>query len=129
MIERISELVNNITEGSLKDIDTTPPEGVVKEAKRVLAWKDKYGKEVKGGTRVGWTRANQLAKGEKLSLNTVKRMYSFFSRHEGNQEVPSELKSTPWKDSGKVAWLLWGGDAGFRWSKKIVSMINRLEDK
>ena len=37
------------------------PQSATNNAKKVLEWKKKYGKEVKGMTSVGWTRANQLA--------------------------------------------------------------------
>jgi hypothetical protein len=97
-----------------------PPKGAVAAAKKAIEWKEKYGDEVKGGTQVGWTRANQLASGEKVSLDIVKRMHSFFSRHEGNQTVAPEHKDTPWKDNGYIAFLIWGGSSAAAWSKQIA---------
>jgi hypothetical protein len=70
-------------------------------------------------TQTGWTRANQLAKGENLSYDTVKRMAAF-ARHKKNAKVSPEHKDEPWKDNGYVAWLGWGGDAGVEWAQKIV---------
>jgi hypothetical protein len=75
---------------------------------------------------VGWTRAGQLARGETLSLSTVKRMYSFFSRHEVDK------KGKDWDNSenpsnGKIMWLAWGGDAGFSWSRKIVEREKNMK--
>lgn len=99
------------------------PEGARNAAKKAIAWKEKYGKEVKGGTIVGWTRAGQLARNENLTLSTVKRMYSFFSRHEGNfrkAQNKEEYKSKPWTIPVVVAWMIWGGDAGYSWSAKIA---------
>jgi hypothetical protein len=58
-----------------------PTAGMKAAAKRAIRWKEQ-GKATGAGTAVGWTRAGQLARGETLSLSTVKRMYSFFSRHE-----------------------------------------------
>ena len=58
-----------------------PTSGMKAAANRALRWK-KEGKAKAAGTMVGWTRAGQLSRGETLSLSTVKRMYSFFSRHE-----------------------------------------------
>lgn len=95
-----------------------PPESARNNAKRVLRWKEKYGDEVKGMTRVGWTRANQLASGESLSLDTVKRMAQF-ARHKKNSKIDPKYKTTPWKDAGYVAWLGWGGDSGVNWAKRI----------
>lgn len=68
------------------------------------------------GTRVGKIRSWQLATGKPVSLNTIKRMYSFFSRHHKNKNFVGK----PCKDRGYVAWNLWGGDAGFRWAKGIL---------
>lgn len=131
MINRINEILNKYLHEieTLEDIDTTPPKSVQKEAQKVLDWKKKYGFDVKGGTAIGWTRARQLARGDKLSIDTVKRMYTFFSRHKGNEEISPENKGKPWKDAGRTAWLLWGGDAGFRWSRKIVKQLKTLEGK
>ena len=60
---------------------------IAKEAQKALDYREKYGDEVKAGTRVGWTRANQLAKRENVSLDIIKRMHSFFSRHKGNEKI------------------------------------------
>jgi hypothetical protein len=96
----------------------SPPAGARAAARRAIKFKED-GKATGAGTAVGWTRARQLANGETLSLSTVKRMYSYFSRHEvdkkgkdwGNQANPSK---------GYVMWLAWGGDAGYSWSRKIT---------
>jgi hypothetical protein len=96
----------------------SPPAGARSAARKAIKFKED-GKAKGAGTAVGWTRARQLANGETLSLSTVKRMYSYFSRHEvdkkgkdwGNSANPSK---------GYVMWLAWGGDAGYSWSRKIV---------
>lgn len=111
--------------GKFKDIlleekKYSPPEAARVAAKKAIKWREEHGDAVKGGTRVGWTRARQLADGDELSLDVVKRMYSFFSRHSGNEVVDNKYKDEPWRDAGKVAWLLWGGDAGNAWAEKIV---------
>ena len=100
------------------------PESAKNNAKKVLEWREKYGDEVKGMTRVGWTRANQLAKGENISRSTIARMASF-KRHEKNAEVSAENKSTPWKDAGRVAWLGWGGSSGVNWAIKKLESIDK----
>jgi hypothetical protein len=95
-----------------------PPASVRAAAKKAIKFKD-AGKAHGAGTAVGWTRAGQLSRGETISLSTVKRMYSYFSRHEvdkkgkdwANQAKPSH---------GYVMWLAWGGDAGYSWSRGIV---------
>jgi hypothetical protein len=102
-----------------------PTAGMKSAAKRAIRLKEQ-GKAKGAGTAVGWTRAGQLARGETLSLSTVKRMYSYFSRHEvdkkgkdwGNSENPS---------NGKIMWLAWGGDAGYSWSRKIVEREKNMK--
>lgn len=105
-----------------------PTQGMADAAQKALDWREEYGDEVSAGTRVGWVRANQLAKRENLTLETVKRMKSFFARHDGNQVISEENKGTPWKDSGYISWLLWGGDAGKSWSEKIVQREENKEE-
>ena len=45
-----------------------PTQGMAEEAKKGLEWRREYGR---GGTRIGVTRANQLAKRENLTEETV----------------------------------------------------------
>ena len=96
------------------------PESARNNARKAIKWKEKYGKQVKGGTAVGWTRANQLASGENLSLSTVKRMKAFFDRHQKNKTVNTEYKNEPWRDNGYIAWLIWGGDSARSWAERKV---------
>lgn len=100
------------------------PESAKNNAQKVLDWREKYGSEVKGMTRVGWVRANQLAKGRNISRSTIARM-SAFQRHKKNSEVSAENKSTPWKDKGYVAWLGWGGTSGINWASKKLKQIDK----
>ena len=109
---------------SLNDSYSDYPESAKNNAKKVLKWRDKYGDEVKGMTRVGWTRANQLAKGENISRDTIARMASFM-RHKKNSAVNEENKATPWKDRGRVAWLGWGGTSGINWAINKLKTIDK----
>ena len=90
-----------------------PPATVRSNARRGLELRKKYNR---GGTEVGVARARNLANGDAISYDTIKRMNSFFARHEVDK------KGEGWgKDSaGYIAWLLWGGDAGWSWAKKII---------
>lgn len=101
-----------------------PPQAARNNARRVLAWREKYGDEVKGMTQVGWTRARQLASGERISRDTVARM-SAFNRHRKNAAVAPEYRDTPWKDAGYVAWLGWGGTTGVDWARGIMDGLNK----
>jgi hypothetical protein len=87
-------------------------------ANRALAW-HKEGK--RGGTSVGFARANQISNGESLSDSTVKRMYSFFSRHEVDKKATGfNSGEEGYPSPGRVAWDLWGGDAGFAFARSKV---------
>ena len=112
---------------AISDINTTPTDGMVEEAKKGLEWRKEFGR---GGTRVGATRANQIVNKVSLSPSTVRRMFSFFSRHEVDKQAegfsPGE-KGYP--SNGRIAWALWGGDAGFSWSRKIRNQLDRERDK
>jgi hypothetical protein len=96
-----------------------PTSGMAAAARRAIKWKEQ-GKATGAGTAVGWTRAGQLARGETLSLSTVKRMYSFFSRHEVDKKG-KDFYNTSNPSNGRIMWDAWGGDAGFSWSRKIVN--------
>ena len=98
----------------------TPPQSAQANARKVLAWRQKYGDKVRGMTAVGWTRARQLASGGSVSLDVVKRMAQF-ARHQKNAAVAPEYRDEPWRDAGHVAWLGWGGDAGVKWAQSISS--------
>jgi len=108
-------------EKAIADIDFTPSDGMATEAKKGLAWREEY---KRGGTRVGVTRANQLISKQKLSPSTVKRMYSFFSRHEVDKQGQGFKQGQEgYPSAGRIAWSLWGGDAGFSWSTKKRNQI------
>lgn len=101
-----------------------PTDGMKTEAQRGLDWRSEFGR---GGTEVGIARARDIVNGRDLSDDTVKRMYSFFSRHEVDKQAegfrPGE---NGYPSNGRIAWALWGGDAGFSWARdKVKSMDNR----
>ena len=103
----------------------TPTEGMITEARKGLKWREEFNR---GGTRVGAVRARQIIAKENLSIETVKRMNSFFARHEGNKKAegfsPGE-KGYP--SAGRIAWALWGGDPGQRWAKQITEREKKKE--
>jgi hypothetical protein len=102
-----------------------PTAGMQSAARRAIKLKEQ-GKAKGAGTAVGWTRAGQLARGETLSLSTVKRMYSFFSRHEVDKKG-KDWDNAENPSNGKIMWLAWGGDAGFSWSRKIVEREKNMK--
>ena len=100
------------------------PDGVKNNAKRALEWADKNGWG-SCGTPVGKQRANQLAKGEPISVDTIKRMHSFLSRHEGDLE-----SSKSYSDGcGKLMYDAWGGKAGLGWSRNKLRQLGLLQEE
>jgi hypothetical protein len=83
------------------------PEGAVNNAKRAVEYKEKNGSSC--GTRIGWTRAGQLARREKISRDTISRMASF-KRHQQHKDVPYS------EGCGGLMWDAWGGSAGVNWA-------------
>jgi len=98
-----------------------PTKEMAIEAEIGLKWRDEYGR---GGTEVGVARARDISNLRNLSLDTVKRMNSYFARHEVDKQA------TGWNDgedgfptAGRIAWQLWGGDAGRDWAARILEQI------
>lgn len=106
-------------------VKSYPTEAMQEAARRALRWKEE-GKP--GGTRVGLARANQIANGGLISEDTILRMHSFFSRHEVDKEAEGfEQGEDGFPSPGRVAWDLWGGDAGQAWASRLRDKIMRGE--
>lgn len=96
-----------------------PTNEVAKAASKGLALHEKFNK---GGTQVGLARAKQLQEKQSVSEEDIKKISSYFARHEvdkkaenfGNDDNPSK---------GYIAWLLWGGDAGKEWANSLKRKI------
>ena len=95
--------------------------GVRNNAKRGIELNKKVNN--KCATSVGKIRAQQLARGEKLSVGTIKRMYSYLSRAETYYD-PSDSKAC-----GTISYLLWGGKAGLNWSRGKLRELGELKLK
>ena len=92
------------------------PDSVKNNAKAVLKYVEENGWG-SCGTPVGKQRANQLAKGEPISRETVKRMYSYLSRHKGDLD-----SSKGYGDGcGKIMYDSWGGLSALRWAESKVN--------
>jgi len=102
-----------------------PTSGMKAAARRALRWKEE-GKAKGAGTPVGWGRASDIVAGRGLSLDTVKRMYSFFSRHEVDKKG-KDFNNTSNPSNGRIMWDAWGGDAGFSWSRAIVEREKKAQ--
>ena len=90
-------------------------------AQRGLDWRKEFGR---GGTEVGIARARDIVNNRDLPEETIKRMYSFFSRHEVDKQAEGFNQGEEgYPSNGRIAWALWGGDAGFSWSKRLVEQM------
>ena len=107
-------------------INFRPPSGVKAEANRGLAWRREFGR---GGTAIGVARARDLGNGTKISPETARRMKAFFDRHQSDRNAegwsPGE-KGFP--SNGRIAHALWGGDAGYAWSRKLVRQMEAADN-
>ena len=109
------------------DMKYRPTASMKEAAQRALDWK---AEGFDGGTRVGLARANQIVNGEQLSEDTILRMYSFFSRHEVDKKAEGfNSGEEGFPSPGRVAWDLWGGDAGQTWSSAKRDTLNRIDDE
>jgi len=106
-------------EGVEKAEGYTPTAGMKAAAARAIRWKEE-GKATGAGTPVGWGRARDIVAGRSMSLSVVKRMYSFFSRHEVDKKG-KDFNNTSNPSNGRIMWDAWGGDAGFSWSRGIAT--------
>ena len=98
---------------------TDYPSGVKSNAKRGLELNEKVNN--KCATQVGKVRAQQLAQGKAISVETIKRMYSYLSRAEEYYDDGDT------KACGTISYLLWGGKAGKRWAESKLKELGVLE--
>jgi HK97 family phage major capsid protein/HK97 family phage prohead protease len=107
-------------------VDLKPSESMAAEAKRGLAWRKEFGR---GGTAVGVARARDISNRTNLSPSTVRRMVSYFARHEvdkkGEGFSPGE---DGYPSAGRIAWALWGGDPGQSWANRKSAQLDREEE-
>ena len=102
------------TKSVYKSTGHVPPAGVREAATRGLQLRSEFGR---GGTAVGIARARDLSNGKRISDSTIKRMNSFFARHAVDKRPGWSDPANP--TNGYIAHLLWGGDAGKSWARKI----------
>jgi hypothetical protein len=89
-------------------------------AKRALAWRAEFNR---GGTEIGVARARSILN-DNLPADTVMRMVSFFARHEVNKQATGfNSGEEGFPSAGRIAWDLWGGDAGKAWANKIAAQL------
>jgi hypothetical protein len=119
-IRRIVKYDKRYKDGKKEELESYSdyPDAVKNNAQRGID----LNKEVnnKCATDVGKIRAQQLAQGKPISINTIKRMYSYLSRAE---EYYDEGDT---KSCGTISYLLWGGKAAKRWAESKLKELEQL---
>lgn len=128
--EKFDENIGDLVELSISNLKSrslvassnarlyTIPAGVKAEAKKALEW---HKENHRGGTPVGLNTAHILANESQIGLEKVRHIAKYFPRHEvdkkGKGYQPGE---DGFPSNGRIAWALWGGDAGRKWASTIV---------
>jgi len=114
LLSNIKDIVNGV-EVTLESYNDYP-DSVANNAKRGIELNEKVNN--KCATDVGKIRAQQLAKKEKISTETIKRMYSYLSRAE---EYYDESDTTA---CGTISYLLWGGKSAKSWAEAKMKELD-----
>ncbi|MFN9582991.1 MAG: hypothetical protein ACK566_10060 [Bacteroidota bacterium] len=88
-------------------------------AKRGIELNEKNGN--KCATQTGKVRAQQLANGEPISVDTIKRMHSYLSRAETYYDNAKNQN-----ECGYISYLLWGGKSALSWSRNKLKELGEL---
>jgi hypothetical protein len=94
--------------------------GISNNAKKGIDLNEKNNN--KCATQTGKVRAQQLAKGEPISVETIKRMYSYLSRAETYYDE-SDMNAC-----GTISYLMWGGKSALSWSRNKLRELGLLEE-
>lgn len=96
------------------------PQNIASKACKARRYKEENGTSC--GTNIGWTRSSQLCDRKPITLETVKRMYSYLSRH----KVDLESSSSYDDGCGLIMYDAWGGEPALEWSKRIVERAEEM---
>jgi len=110
----------SLTKPSMFESHSDYPDSVKNNAQAVLKYVEENGWG-SCGTDVGKQRANQLAKGEPISEDTIRRMYSYLSRH----EVDLDSSKGYGDGCGKLMYDSWGGKSALSWAEAKIKSIDR----
>ena len=101
------------------------PQTAVNAAKRALKHKEKYGSNC--GTNVGWRSASIISNKEALTLDRLKRVFSFLSRAKV-YDTGKFLKDGK-EVCGSVMYAAWGGTTMLRWARKQLEKLEKMEEE
>jgi HK97 family phage portal protein len=107
-------------------ISLNVPAAVKSEAKRGLDWRSEYNR---GGIGPGQTTARMLLSNT-MTVARVRKMRAFLARHEVDKQGEGFKQGQKgYPSAGRIAWALWGGDAGVSWSNKVMRQVEAREEK
>ena len=115
----LAEVLASLTEEVELESYGGYPQSAKNNAKRGIELNEKLNN--KCATQVGKVRARQLERGEKFTLPTLKRIYSYLSRaaayyDPGNNEA-----------CGTISYLLWGGKSMLNWTTSKLKGLDAIE--
>jgi hypothetical protein len=114
---KYDDVIEKLEEISIKlETYNDYPQSATNNAKKAIKWKEENGSNC--GTRVGWTRAAQLARKANISRDTIARMASF-KRHQQHKDVPYS------EGCGGIMWDAWGGASGINWAINKLKQIDK----
>ena len=119
VIKRVSSFTKDA--GKYAETYADYGDGVRNNARRGIELNERNGN--KCATQTGKIRARQLAAGEGVSVETIKRMYSYLSRAETYYD---NADSTT--DCGYISYLLWGGKAALAWARNKLRELGELNE-
>ncbi len=98
-----------------------PPKSVQNKARRALERRRELPPSRRGGTSVGVARARSLSNGQNIPIETIRRITSFFARH----DTPAERRNRRNDKNSRaaIAWDLWGGNPGRAWAESVIRRL------
>ena len=121
-----ADLADKHAAADYSGISLNVPSAVKSEAKRGLDWRREFGR---GGIGPGQTTARMLISNT-MTIPRVRKMRAFLARHEVDKQGEGFKPGQPgFPSAGRIAWALWGGDAGVAWSNKIMRQVEAREKK
>jgi HK97 family phage prohead protease len=113
--------------GKYGDINFSIPAGVKKQAEIGLNWSKEFNR---GGTEVGKASANYILNNSTVSPEKARHIARYFPRHAVDLKTPANSKpgAEGYPGAGLIAWKLWGGNEGWRWSQKLVDAMNSRDE-
>ena len=118
------DIAKNYAAADYSGISLNVPAAVKAEAARGLKWREEFGR---GGIGPGQATARMLID-NKMTIARVRKMRAFLARHEVDKQGEGfNPGQTGYPSAGRIAWALWGGNAGQSWANKVMRQVEAAE--